>query len=72
MNTRKLHRTNSAIYFFALVIIVVAFLLLGGGAWFNRITQGSGFLHLPNWNWTQILISFGLGFLIGLLVSRRK
>lgn len=70
MASRASNRT--AIYLIALVVIVVAFLLLGGGTWMSGMMHGSRSLGMANWNWAQILVSLILGFLIGLLVSRRK
>lgn len=37
--------------------------------------QGRGIgrsMDMGNWNWLQILISLGIGFLLGYLVARRK
>ncbi len=31
-----------------------------------------GSMDMGNWNWLQILISLGIGFLLGYLVARRK
>jgi len=65
MSTRK---NTTAIYIIAIVVIVVAFFLLGGGPWIKGMTHGS----ISNLHWGQILISLGLGFLLGWIVSRRK
>jgi len=73
MSTRILKRSNStALYVIAIVVIVVAFLLLGGGSCARGMMNGNGSIGLANLNWTQILISLGLGFLLGLLVSKRR
>lgn len=53
----------------AIAIIVIAFLLLGGTSALRGIGNGSG---MTNLRWGQILISLGLGFLLGWLASRRK
>lgn len=70
MNTRRSSALNtSVIYIIALVVIIVAFLLLGGASW------ARGMMHehsMYGWNWTQILISLGIGFLLGVLVGRRR
>ncbi len=37
--------------------------------------QGEGIgrsMDMGNWNWIQILISLGIGFLLGYFVARRK
>jgi hypothetical protein len=56
----------------AIAIIVIAFLLLGGGPWIKGMGQGSGSMGMTSLRWGQILISLGLGFLLGWLASRRR
>jgi hypothetical protein len=56
----------------AIAIIVIAFLLLGGTSWLKEIGNSSGSMGMTNLRWGQILISLGLGFLLGWLASRRK
>jgi len=73
MRTRRFFTNDgTAVYLIAVVIIIVAFLLLGGGAWMKGMTHGSGSVSLAHLNWAQILISLGLGFLLGWIVFRRK
>jgi hypothetical protein len=72
MSTKKFAVTNTALYLIALLVIVLAFLLLGGGPWFRGMMHGNRPMGMAYWNWTQILISAGLGFVLGLVVSRRK
>lgn len=74
MSTRRVIRTtnSSAIYVIALVVIIIAFILLGGGAWIKDTFNGSSSINTANWNWAQILISLGIGFVIGLLSGRRR
>jgi hypothetical protein len=69
MSTRK---NTTVIYVIAIVVIVVAFLLLGGIPWINGMTHGGRTISISNLHWGQILISLGLGFLLGWVVSRRK
>jgi uncharacterized protein YneF (UPF0154 family) len=73
MNSRRFVTSNrTAVYIIAIVVIIVAFLLLGGGPWMTGMMhrgRSMGTMHL---NWAQILISLVLGFLLGLLASRRK
>jgi exopolysaccharide biosynthesis protein len=69
MSTRK---NTTVIYVIAFVVIVVAFLLLGGVPWIRGMTHGSRAISMSNLHWGQILISLGLGFLLGWVVSRRK
>ncbi len=69
---RRIATTNrTAVYLIAFTIIVVAFLILGGGPIIMNLMHGNGSPNLNNWNWTQILISLGIGFALGWLVSRR-
>lgn len=56
----------------AVVIIIVAFLLLGGGPWIKGMTHGSRSIDTVHLNWVQILISLVIGFLLGLLVGKKK
>jgi hypothetical protein len=56
----------------AIVVIVIAFLLLGGGPWIKGLGHGNGSMTMTNLRWGQILISLGLGFLLGWIASRRK
>jgi hypothetical protein len=56
----------------AIAIIVIAFLLLGGTSTIKGIGHGGGSMGLTNLRWGQILISLGLGFLLGWLASRKK
>jgi len=73
MSTSRIVRTSStAVYIIALVAIIVIFLLLGGGPWIKEIMHGSLSLDMANWNWIQILIGVAIGFVLGLLLARRK
>jgi hypothetical protein len=56
----------------AIAVIVIAFVLLGGTSMTKGIGHGSGSAGMNNLQWGQILISLGLGFLIGWLTFRRK
>jgi len=73
MRTRRMVTSNkTAFYLIAILVIIVAFLLLGGGPWIKGLMHGNNSMSMAHLNWTQILISLGLGFLLGLIVSRRK
>jgi hypothetical protein len=72
MSRRVVATSNGTVYIIALVVIVVAFLLLGGWQWMLNLSHGNGSLGMHNWNWATILISGGIGFVLGLLVSRRS
>lgn len=72
MKTRIIS-TNKTVYFIiALLVIVIAFLLLGGGPWLKGLTYAHGPNSMVNLHWAQILIGAVIGFLIGIMVSRRR
>ena len=70
MSTRRETRTIYLVV--AIAVIVIAFLLLGGGPWMARLGNGHSSMGMSNLHWGQILISLGLGFLLGWIASRRK
>jgi hypothetical protein len=59
-------------YVIAIVVIIAAFLLLGGGPWIKGLVHGNSSMTMTHLRWGQILISLGLGFLLGWLTFRRK
>lgn len=72
MSTKRI-TTNRTVYIvISLLVVIVAFLLLGGGPWVKGMMHEGGSVNMASWNWTQILISIGIGFLLGLVVGRRK
>lgn len=46
--------------------------MLGGGPWMRGMGHGHGSMGMSDLRWGQILISLGLGFLLGWIASRRK
>jgi formate-dependent nitrite reductase membrane component NrfD len=71
MSTRRIATTiKTALCFIALVVIAAACNTDQG------MMHGSGSTGMANWNWFQILISFGIGIIIGYLlgmsVSKKK
>jgi hypothetical protein len=70
MITRR--NTRILYYVIAFAVIVIAFLLLGGEPWIKGLGHGKGSMGMTNLRWGQILISLGLGFLLGWLASRKK
>lgn len=68
--SRLFSSNRPAAYVIAVVVVVIAFLLLGGKDWLAGAMRGSG--SMGNLNWVQILIGFGLGFLLGIVVSKRR
>jgi hypothetical protein len=72
MSTKRI-TTNRAVYIvIVLLVVIVAFLLLGGGPWAKGMMNEGGSVNMANWNWTQILIGTGIGFLLGIVVGSRK
>jgi hypothetical protein len=65
-------RNTNTILIIVILVAVVAFFLLDGGTWIKGMGHGSRSAGMANLQWTQILISLGIGFLLGVLVSRRK
>jgi len=71
MGTRRIATRIIALLFF------IAFAVIMGACdtWEGKI-QGSNSIAMANWNWAQILISLGLGillgFVLGLAVSKKK
>ena len=72
MSTKRITTNRTAYFLIALLVIIVAFLLLGGGPWIKGMMHEGRSMNVANWNWTQILISVGIGFVLGLVVGRRK
>ena len=64
--------TQTVYIIIAVVVVIVAFLLLGGGPWIKGLSHGNGSAGLNDLKWIQILISLGIGFLLGYLVARRR
>jgi hypothetical protein len=70
MTTRSESRT--IFYVVAIAVVVIAFLLLGGVPWLHGLGHGNGPMRMTNMHWGQIVISLGLGFLLGWIYFRRK
>jgi len=72
MTTRRIRSSNTALYLIVLVAIIIIFILLGGVSWTRGLMHGNMSISFYSWNWTEILISIAIGFLLGYLVARRK
>jgi hypothetical protein len=70
MSTRR--ETRIIYIVVAIAVIVIAFLLLGGGSSLRGMGHGNGTMVMSNLRWGQILISLGLGFLLGWIASKRR
>ena len=70
MSTKR--NTTAVYYVLAVVAVIVIFLLLDGGQWLKGMMHGSGSTGMAQLNWVQILVSLGLGFLLGIIVAGRK
>jgi hypothetical protein len=65
--------SRTTIYVIAVVVIIVAFLLLGGGAWLQGLGhRGVGSMNMSQINWIQVLIAMAIGFVLGLVVGKRR
>ena len=73
MRTRNIRSSNNYVaYIIAFVVIVVAFMLLGGDQWARGLMHSGHSLNISDWDWVTILISLGVGVLIGILLIRRR
>ena len=73
MSTGKISISNQTIYILiAVAVVIVAFFLLGGGPWIRGLSHGHSSTGMAHWNWVQILVSLGIGFLLGFLLGRRR
>jgi membrane protease YdiL (CAAX protease family) len=68
---RKLSN-QTLIYIVALLAVVVFFLLLGGSEWASGMMHSNRSMNMDNINWLQILIGAIIGFVLGILYSRRN
>jgi hypothetical protein len=65
--------SKTTIYIIAVVVIIVAFVLLGGGTWLQGIGhRGGRTLDMSQINWVQVLIAMAIGFVLGLVVGKRR
>jgi hypothetical protein len=69
---RNITVNTTVLYLIAIVVIVAAFLLLGGGPWIHGMTHGGRPVRINDWNLFPILVSLGIGIIIGVVVARRK
>ena len=71
MKTRRIIKTMTTFLCFAVFMVLIVACNSENG-----MMHGNGPTNMSNWNWGQILISAGLGiilgFLLGLTVSRKK
>ena len=72
MSTKRITTNRTVYVVIVLMAVIIAFLLLGGGPWVKGMMHEGGSVNMANWNWTQIIIGIVVGFLLGLLVGRRK
>jgi hypothetical protein len=68
--SRIFSSNRTIVYVIAVVVVIVAFLLLGGKDWMAGAMHGGG--SMGSLNWVQILISLVIGFLLGVVVSKRR
>ena len=63
---------STVLYIITLLAIVVVFVLIGRSHWASGMMHGNNSMNMDNINWLQILIGVIIGFIIGLLYSKRK
>jgi hypothetical protein len=68
--SRLFSSDKTVAYVIAAVVVIVAFLLLGGKNWMAGAMHGGG--SMSSLNWAQILISLVIGFLLGIVVAKRR
>ncbi|MBN2756896.1 MAG: hypothetical protein JXR51_06925 [Bacteroidales bacterium] len=69
---RKTSKNQTLVYVIVIAVIVVAFLELEGGNWINGMMHQGRLSFMNHWDWTQIIISIVIGFVIGLFVAKKK
>ena len=73
MFTRRLtSKDKTILYVIGTVVIIVVILLLSQGTGRGGMMHGNRSIGLESLNWAQILISLVIGFVLGLLFSRRR
>jgi hypothetical protein len=65
-------KNRTLMYIIAFLVVVIAFILLGGGDWIKGLSHGNRSVGMGNLQWVQIVISLAIGFVIGLLVGKRR
>jgi hypothetical protein len=71
MKTKTVSSNRTAYFVIAILVIVIAF-LLGTGPWLKDLLHVHGSMGMANIHWTQIFIGAGIGFILGLIVSKRR
>lgn len=72
MTTKEVTTNRTAYLVIALLVIIIAFLLLGGLPWMKGLMHRGSTVNMASWNWLQIFIGLSVGFLLGIMVGRRK
>jgi uncharacterized membrane protein len=72
MAVRKIKSNTLIIYILVAVAVIVLVIWLAGGTTFNGRFHGNHTYISTGWNWIQILISLAIGFVLGILFSRRR
>ncbi|SDC83465.1 hypothetical protein [Williamwhitmania taraxaci] len=71
MSAKRSNSSNKTlVYILAIVVIVLLVMYFGGSGWLNG-AHGRMSMNMAHWNWTQILISLGVGVVLGWFVSKR-
>jgi choline-glycine betaine transporter len=72
MAARKIKSNNLIIYIIAIIAIVVLVIWLGNNRSLNGMMHGNHGLVVSSLNWVHIIVSLAIGFVLGVLFSRRR
>lgn len=62
---------NTLVYIIVALVILVIFFMLGGTDWF-RGTHLNRSIGTSHWNWSQILVSLGVGLVLGYYIRKKR
>ena len=71
-----MNTTNKTILVIAFVVVIALFLLFGGGAMTGATLSGgmmgSGMMGGISWMWIPIVVTLGIGILLGWAIFKKK
>jgi hypothetical protein len=72
MSIRRPNISSNVLVYIIIALVVVILIMIFGGAHCTRGVNSRISLGIEHWNWAQILISVGIGFILGWIAFRRK
>jgi hypothetical protein len=72
MSIRRPNISSNVLVYIIIALVVVILIMIFGGAHWTRGVNSRISLGIEHWNWAQILISVGIGFILGWIAFRRK